>query len=210
MASYPARLLGRALASGTAAALATAAVASWLGRRHAGSSAAPLNATSHVAWGERAARRDGASLKYTGAGFLINYGACIFWALFYEGLGRPGRPRARALRDGALVSAAAYVTDYHLVPRRLTPGFELRLPDRALALIYAALGLGLCARDLVARRRASVQPAAVGAAPRTEKTLYGFAAGEADVMELAADDLARTSPKSAVPLKGNRPPPDTP
>jgi hypothetical protein len=210
MAIHPSRLLSRAVVSGTAAAAATALVATWLGRRHTGSAAAPLNATSHVVWGVRAGRRDGASLKYTGAGFVLNYGACLFWALFYEGLGRPGRARARALRDGALVSAAAYVTDYHLVPRRLTPGFELRLPGRALALIYAALGLGLCARDLGGRRRESRPPAAVGAAPRTEKTLYGYAAGEADVMDIAASDLARTSPKKAVPLKGNRPPPHTP
>jgi hypothetical protein len=59
---------------------------------------------------------------------------------------------ARAVVSGTLaaaaVSSAAYVTDYYVVPRRLTPGFELRLPGSALALIYAALALGLSARDL--------------------------------------------------------------
>jgi hypothetical protein len=53
------------------------------------------------------------------------------------------------LLRGAAVSAAAYVTDYHLVPRRLTPGFELRLPRLALAPIYAALAVGLSLRDLL-------------------------------------------------------------
>jgi hypothetical protein len=47
-----------------------------------------------------------------------------------------------------VVSAAAYVTDYHVVPKRLTPGFELRVPRLALAGVYAALALGLSLRDL--------------------------------------------------------------
>jgi hypothetical protein len=46
------------------------------------------------------------------------------------------------------VSAAAYITDYHFVPRRLSPGFELRIPPAALAAIYAALALGLASKDL--------------------------------------------------------------
>jgi hypothetical protein len=77
--------------------------------------------------------------------------ASVFWALVYEGLGRKRSVR-RALRDGVLTSAIAYVVDYHVVPRRLTPGFELRLPTKALAGIYAALAFGLAARDLVRAR----------------------------------------------------------
>ena len=107
--------------------------------------AAPLNATSHFAWGERAARQDGYSARYTGTGFAANYAAAVFWALFYEALPRRMPPLARA----AAVSALAYVTDYHIVPRRLTPGFELRIPGAALAAAYAALAFGLSARDLL-------------------------------------------------------------
>jgi hypothetical protein len=122
-----AALLNRALVSGTLAAAAVTLVASLAARRATSSSAAALNAT----------------------GFMANYGASIFWALFYEALGK-GRPRspARALLDGALISVAAYVTDYHLIPRRLTPGFEIRVPRAALACVYAALALGLSLRDL--------------------------------------------------------------
>ena len=64
---------------------------------------------------------------------------------------------AEATRRGLLVcatayvSATAYVTDYCVVPKRLTPGFELRLPRRALAPIYAALALGLSLRDVLRR-----------------------------------------------------------
>ena len=142
-------MIRRALLSGTLAAAAVTLAASFAARRTTGSAAAALNATSHFLWGERARRQDDYSLKYTAAGFAANYGASVFWALFYELLAqdRP-RSRARALRDGALVSAAAYVIDYHVVPKRLTPGFELRIPRAALALVYGALALGLSARDL--------------------------------------------------------------
>ena len=138
--------------SGTLAAAAVTLVASLASRRATGSYASALNAASHFLWGDRAARRHSYSMKYTGIGFAANYGASVFWALFYEalGLGRRRRP-ARALRDGALVSGLAYVVDYHLVPRRLTPGFELRLSNRALAGVYAALAVGLALRDVIAR-----------------------------------------------------------
>ena len=142
-------MIRSALVSGTLAAVAVTLVASFAARRATGSAAAALNATSHFLWGDRAGREDAYSLKYTATGFAANYGASVFWALFYEALGR-GKPRSRprALLDGVMVSAAAYVTDYHLVPKRLTPGFELRIPRTALALVYAALALGLSARDL--------------------------------------------------------------
>jgi hypothetical protein len=147
-------LVWRGLASGSVAAAAVSVAVGIIGRRIAGSAAAPFNATSHVAWGERAALEDGASLKYTGTGIAANYGACVFWAMLYEALGR-GRPRspARALLDGALVSATAYTVDYHLIPRRLTPGFELRVPAPALAGIFAVLALGLAASDVLVRKR---------------------------------------------------------
>lgn len=140
----------RALASGTLAAAAVTLVASLASRRASGSSAAALNATSHFLWGERAGAENAYSVKYTATGFIANYGASIFWALFYEALGRgKRRTPARALLDGALISSAAYVTDYHIVPKRLTPGFEMRIPRAALACVYGALALGLAARDLI-------------------------------------------------------------
>jgi hypothetical protein len=143
-------LAGRAVVSGTLAAAAVTLVAFVAASKRAtGSSAAALNATSHVLWGERAGRKNAVSMKYTGTGAIANYGASIFWACLYEMLaGRRGRTRSRALAGGALTSAVAYVTDYHVVPRRLTPGFEMRLSRAALAAVYVALALGLCARDL--------------------------------------------------------------
>lgn len=143
-------LIERALISGSIAAAAVTAVVTLAGRRTAGSAAAPLNATSHFLWGEGAARQDGYSVKYTATGFVANYGASVFWALFYEALAGRLPPLAR----GAAVSALAYVVDYHVVPKRLTPGFELRVPPGALAAAYGALALGLSARDLFEERQA--------------------------------------------------------
>jgi hypothetical protein len=138
-------LLKRTLVSGSAAAAAVTLVASLAGRRATGAYAAPLNATSHFLWGKRAARKNQPSWKYTGTGFAANYGASVFWALFAEALKGPSPSAARALAAGAAVSGLAYVTDYHVVPKRLTPGFELRLPGRGLLAIYLALALGLSA-----------------------------------------------------------------
>lgn len=158
--------LRRALVSGTVSGLATAGVASLAGKRENGSYAAPLNATSHIVWGEKAAYQDRPSLKYTLTGFLLNHASTIFWASFYEKLfGRHGTwQRMRGLPftaypeppslvkpacGGATVAAAAYVIDYHLIPKRFTPGFEKRVSGKSLTVIFAALAIGLAARDVI-------------------------------------------------------------
>ena len=138
-------MIARALASGALAGSAAALVAAWCGRREVGSGPAPLNATSHIVWGAEAAYHDGMSAKYTATGLALHYGAAFFWAAIYEMLPGPAPLRAAA------TTGIAYITDYHLVPKRLTPGFELRLSKSSLATIYVALALGLCARDLMRR-----------------------------------------------------------
>jgi len=144
----------RALTSGAIAGTAASLAAAVAGRREAGSYAAPLNATSHIVWGDRAALRNRPSLKYTATGIALTFGAAVFWASLYEKLfGRtedaPPRHPLATLGGAALVSAGAYVIDYHLIPRRFTPGYEQRVSGRALAGIFAALALGLAARDLL-------------------------------------------------------------
>lgn len=134
--------LGRVVLSGAFAGTAAAIAVSLAGRRETGSYPAPLNATSHIVWGDSAARHDELSAKYTGTGTLLHYGAALFWAALHEAL--PGRAPARA----AITALTAYVVDYHVVPRRLTPGFELRVSPGALAMVYGALALGLWAGSL--------------------------------------------------------------
>ncbi|CAI07401.1 hypothetical protein ebA2309 [Aromatoleum aromaticum EbN1] len=58
---------------------------------------------------------------------------------------------ARRSARGAAVAAGAYVTDYYLVPKRFTPGYEKRLSGQSLALIYGALALGLAAGALLGK-----------------------------------------------------------
>jgi len=131
--------------------VAVTVAASIASRRQTGTYPAAINATSHFLWGDKAAAHDDYSLQYTATGFVTNHAASVFWAFFYEALAprrRKAQP-AEALVRGAAVSAAAYLVDYHLVPRRLTPGFELRLPRHALVPIYAALALGLSLRDVL-------------------------------------------------------------
>ena len=86
---------------------------------------------------------------------LLNAGACVFWATFYEryfGRAADRGDVSTALAGGGIVAAAAYVTDYHLVPKRLSPGWEHRLSGRSLVATYAVLALSLRLRGLLAKR----------------------------------------------------------
>lgn len=135
-------LLLRAICSGSTAgmtsAMAAAAGASASGRRPY----AALNAVTHCLWPERAPREEDLSAKYTGIGAGIHLGSAIFWGVLFEALcGK--RPRAGKIAAAAATTAAvAYVVDYHVVPDRLTPGFEAHLSKQSLALTYLALGAG--------------------------------------------------------------------
>jgi hypothetical protein len=148
------RTLPDALVSGTLAGIASAAIGTLAARAQGQAPAALLNAVSHVLWGERAARQDAASARYTATGFVINHAASIFWAACYEALRRRApRGPAGALASAAATAALAYVVDYHLMPRRLTPGYELRLKGPQMAIIYAAIALSLPLRELLRRQR---------------------------------------------------------
>lgn len=159
-------VVGRALISGSIGGLATALAAALAGKREEDSYAAPLNATSHIIWGDKAAHKDEASLKYTVTGFLLNYAATIFWALLYEKwFGRattratarggaaksrsPGKSIGRPILGAAAVTAGAYVVDYYLIPERFTPGFEKRLSGKSLVTVFGVLAVGLAARDMI-------------------------------------------------------------
>ncbi len=116
---------------------------------------APINATSHVLWGDEAADVEHATLPHTLPGVLINAGAGMWWALvlqmlFGEAVDRRGLPTA--MLAGAATAALAYVVDYHLVPKRLMPGWELRMTRRSLYASLGAMGAGLALGALLSRR----------------------------------------------------------
>ena len=134
---------------GLLAGVATTAVVSALGRAEGMPAVAPLNAISHIAWGEKAANQNEPSLKYTATGIALNMAAVGSRAGVQRSLFPPGDEQVepwRPLLQGMAVSALAYVTDYYLVPKRFTPGFEKRLSPTSMAVVYGVLGLSLAAR----------------------------------------------------------------
>lgn len=138
-------MLGGALVSATAAGR---------GREESGSAIAAINATSHVMWGDGAAAVERATLKHTAPGYLINSGAAFFWAVVFEKLfggliDRRGAPAA--LLGAAATAGLAYVTDYKIVPWRLTPGYEKRVSGRSLMMIYGVIAAAFAAGALLTR-----------------------------------------------------------
>jgi len=139
-----------AVVAGASASAATTLTVALAGIVEQGSPWPALNSVSKMVHGNHAPWRNELSWKYTGTGALLNTAAMFSWAAVYAVLRGP-RTRtdyARAVTAGVATSALAYVVDYHVVPERFTPGFEKRLPDRSLGLIYAALALGLAASEM--------------------------------------------------------------
>jgi hypothetical protein len=147
-----------ALLSGTIASAATAAIVAACGARDSGSALAPINAVSHIVWGDGASNVPVADLKHTVPGLLLNTGATVFWSAIYEGIFGRAADRgqiAKALLGGGAVAALAYATDYYVVPKRLTPGWEERVTNRSLALVYVVLALSSPVRGLLHHCRRS-------------------------------------------------------
>jgi hypothetical protein len=143
-----------ALVIGKWAALATSAALMALGAREKRQPIAPVNAVSHIAWGDEAYEQLAPSVKYSFTGLALNAAAMVSWAVALEVLlGRFARRDATsAVASGAAISALAYVVDYHVVPERLMPGFEKHLSNRSLFAIYVVLALSLAGGVLASRK----------------------------------------------------------
>jgi hypothetical protein len=135
---------------------ATTAAAIIISKAETNHLAAALNATSHILWGDQAAKHDHADLEHTVAGGALNASAMGAWAFVNELLPRARTPLG-AIAKGAIVSALAYVTDYVIVPKRLTPGFEKRLSPTGMLTMYATLAGALGLGEWLAQR-SSVRP----------------------------------------------------
>lgn len=113
----------------------------------------PINATSHWLWGPRAGQTDSIDLRHTAVGVLTNQSAALFWGTLF-GLHlarRPDRSGPGIIAQAAVMGVIASVVDYGLIPKRLTPGWELALSRRSVALAMAATALGLGLGGLAAR-----------------------------------------------------------
>jgi hypothetical protein len=121
----------------------------------AGRSVAALNSTSHWLWGDQEAKTDEVSLRHTGVGFATHHASAYFWAVLHERLVGEWAERSvpAALAAGLGTAAVACTIDYTMTPRRLTPGFELRLSRPAMAAGFIAFGLAMAAVGMRRGRR---------------------------------------------------------
>ncbi len=142
------------LTTGAVATAATTAIVAVLGKVEGGSAVAPINAVSHILWGEEAAATEQLDARHTLAGAGLNAAAVTGWAGLHElFMPRRSTPSVQhALLTGVATAAVAYVTDYHVVPERFTPGFEKRLSRPSLFGVYATLALSLAAGSLCRKR----------------------------------------------------------
>lgn len=146
------QILLRSVISGTAAALSSGAAAARLARANGASAVAPLNAVTHCLWPRTAFQEQAPSARYTLTGAVIHLGSGVFWGVLFEALRGTRRSITPIATCAAATAAIAYVVDYHVVPDRVTPGFEAHVPKRSFPVIYAALGMGLFLATAASRR----------------------------------------------------------
>jgi len=113
----------------------------------------PSNATSHWLHGDEAAAHRELDLAHTGLGLATHQASAAFWAVPFAAwlARRPRRTGAEMLRDSTAMAAFAGAFDYLLVPKRLTPGWELAVSTRSVVGGFVAMALGLAAGGLLAQ-----------------------------------------------------------
>ncbi|MEI7578110.1 MAG: hypothetical protein WCK51_14565 [Armatimonadota bacterium] len=108
---------------------------------------APIQAISHIVFGERTYQNEKRNLLFLAVGFGLNGFAMIGWSgiaeLCFRAFGTaPGNlPTAFVVAIG--VTVMAYFVDFHVVPKRLTPGFEHILSTKSLLSVYTLLAVSL-------------------------------------------------------------------
>jgi len=145
----------RALVSGAASSIVSTVAMALVAKKETGSPFAATNAVSHYVHGEKASYRDRFSLRYTVPGFLIHHASATFWSLVFErvmgGVLDQKNP-AGILASAAATSAFAAFTDHKLTPRPLQPGYQKRLSNKSLGVVYASFAIGMALGAIVLRR----------------------------------------------------------
>ena len=145
-------ILSAAILSGSIASLVSAGALALLAKAEGRGAAQPSNATSHWLHGESAGSVELADLPHTALGYASHHVSSVLWAFLFEGLrSDTATGLASIARDASVTAAVAGVTDYVLMPRRLTPGWEAVLPARSVAAGFGALALGLTLGGLATR-----------------------------------------------------------
>ncbi|MCW3060247.1 MAG: hypothetical protein JWQ02_2068 [Capsulimonas sp.] len=125
----------------TAATVGSIMVAS---QRETGSPWSAINSVTHVIDGDEISQPDDFSPRATTLGIVANTSAMVFWAAAFEGALTLTKSRGNTA-TGIAASVFAYIIDYHVVPKRLTPGIEKKLSGRAIFSVYAALAAAFAA-----------------------------------------------------------------
>jgi hypothetical protein len=151
--SHAPDLLLDIVAAGVGGGVLSAAVAAGAARAEGKGALQPLNATSHWLHGPRAGRVRDLDAEHSGVGIATHALSALFWAAPYALWLRQARDRSavEVLGGAAATAGVAAVVDYLLVPRRLTPGWELAIGRGGVGATFVGLALGLAAGALMAR-----------------------------------------------------------
>ena len=145
-------ILARTVITSAVASAASAFALMLLARRERRGALLPLNATSHWLHGDAAARDATVDVERTAVGALTHHAATMFWSGMLESILGSGKRTLPALAlSGAAVVALAAMVDYALMPRRLSPGWELALTRKSMAGAFCAMATGLAAGAFAAR-----------------------------------------------------------
>lgn len=151
-------LIKHTLQQGLLATTSTTMALGALGAAQSRDPIGPINAVSHILYGdEEAMTTSDIDARHTLAGAGLNSASVTLWAGVFELLfGRWARRGTRqAFAAGAMVSGLAYAVDYHVVPKRLTPGFEQKLSPKRLVAVYGILAASLAVGALLSRDQPS-------------------------------------------------------
>jgi len=149
------------IASGCLSGVTVAAAAAWRAHAEGQSGWKAINGISHILWGPQAAVQRRFTAKFTGSGLVLNAVACGFWGWLYGVIDQftpAPHSYSQSAGRGIAVAALAYVTDYYVIPRRFTPGFELSLSRRSFPWLYGALAVGLILPDCLALSKSRSRP----------------------------------------------------
>lgn len=148
-------VLQRALVSGAASSIVSTVAMAVVAKKDTGSPYAATNAVSHYVHGNKASYRDRFSLRYTVPGLLIHHANATFWSFVFErvmgGVLDQKNP-AGILASAAATSAFAAFTDHKLAPRPMQPGYQKRLSNKSLGVVYASIAVGMALGAMFLRK----------------------------------------------------------
>ena len=139
------RALRRGLVDGAILTATTSSALMLMSKSECGSPWSAINPISHMIDGDDKVYGDSLDVRDTGIGLALNSSAMLAWGVLHAGAF--GKHRGgKSMAAGIATAIAAYAIDYHLVPKRFTPGIEKKISPAAILFCYVvlALTLGIC------------------------------------------------------------------